>query len=73
MLKFILILLLLYLVFRLALKALRSGLFIRYRGGDPPGGGSVPPSASRRQVEEADYEVIDTQLKDNERADGWHV
>lgn len=67
MLKFILLVLLLFLVFRLVLKALGNGLFIRYKGGDPPAAGSVPPSDSRRQVEEADYEVIDTQLKDDER------
>ncbi len=69
MLKFILLALLLYLVFRLVLKTLGGGLFIRYKGDDSPAGGSVPPSASRRQVEEADYEVIDTQLKDDERSD----
>ncbi|MBM3162113.1 MAG: hypothetical protein FJZ79_02030 [Chlorobi bacterium] len=65
MLKFILLLLLLYLALRLVLKALGNGVFIRYRKG--PQGADSEQYASRPPAEEADYEVIETQLKDNDR------
>jgi hypothetical protein len=64
MLKLILLLLFLYLVLRLVLKAVGAGVVIRrWKGGS----GSEPDrstSSQYRQVEEADYEVLDTQLHD---------
>lgn len=66
MLKFILLVLFLYLALRLVLKAIGAGIFIR-RGRTGPGPEDARSSFStHRQVEEADYEVLDTQLKDDD-------
>lgn len=68
MLKFILLVIALYLLFRLVLNLFGRGFFIRYRTDIHRPGGSVPHRESQKKVIEADYEVIGTQLKDNDPA-----
>jgi len=65
MLKFILLALVLILLVRLVLKLLGRSFFIRYRADLPgKGGGRVSRPDFRTKAEDADYEVIETQLKD---------
>ena len=67
MVKFILFVVISFLVMRMVLRVLRVGVrFFRAEGS----GRSADASASRsagRQIEEADYEVIDSHLNENER------
>ncbi len=66
MLKFILLALLFFLAVRLVLKMFGRGLFIRFPGDRGKSvAGSSPPYV-KRKVEDADYEVIDSQLTDND-------
>lgn len=67
MLKFILLALVLILLVRLVLKLLGRSFFIRYRV-DLPGKGSgrVSRPDFRKKTEDADYEVIGTQLRESD-------
>jgi len=59
MLRFILLAILLYLVIRMVLRFFRQKLF-------SGGGGPVPGPTGRRDAEEADYEVLDSRVKDDD-------
>ncbi len=63
MLKFILLLIVVYLVMRTVVRILRGGLFFINKGSSTQ---SERPSSSKRQIEEADYEVIASNLKNKE-------
>ncbi|ACF42724.1 hypothetical protein [Pelodictyon phaeoclathratiforme] len=63
MLKFILLLIVVYLVMRTVVRILRGGLFFINKGSSTQ---SERPSSSKRQIEEADYEVIASDLKNKE-------
>ncbi|NTU44749.1 MAG: hypothetical protein HGA99_04385 [Chlorobiaceae bacterium] len=66
MLKFILLVIVFYLLFRMVRRLLRGGLFFYY--GVPRHRENFPgSSASPKQIEETDYEVIESHLPDKER------
>jgi len=66
MLKFILLVLLFFLAVRFVLKMFGRGLFIRTVGSRDNSAAGSSPFFIKRKVEEADYEVLDSQLKDND-------
>ncbi|WP_156777996.1 hypothetical protein [Chlorobium ferrooxidans] len=66
MLKFILLVLVFYLLFRMAGRLLRGGLFFYY-GAPRHRENSSGSSASPKRIEETDYEVIESHLPDKER------
>jgi hypothetical protein len=68
MLKFILLVLVFFLLFRMVLALFRRSFFFRYRSDVSRSGGAAPHQDFRKKVEEADYEVIGTQLKENDPA-----
>ncbi len=63
MLKFILLLIVIFLVARTVIRVLRGGLFFISKDSTAK---SEAPSTADRQIEEADYEVIATNLKNKE-------
>ncbi|NTW68362.1 MAG: hypothetical protein HGB23_00760 [Chlorobiaceae bacterium] len=65
MLKFILFVILFYLIVRMVWRLFRRGLFFHYSSRNRENSPGV--SASRKQIEESDYEVIESHLSDNER------
>ncbi|NTV98152.1 MAG: hypothetical protein HGA70_03205 [Chlorobiaceae bacterium] len=70
MLKFILILVVLFLALRLVLRVLGIRVFFS-RGLSSRGSfRKDTPSASGKKVEEADYEVLDSRLSGSNRDDG---
>jgi hypothetical protein len=57
-----------FLVIRTVVRIFRKGLFfIRKGGGSSPGESSRASFSSSRQIEEADYEVIESHLKNKEQ------
>ena len=67
MVKFILFVVISFLVMRMVLRVLRVGVrFFRAEGSGSSEHGSASRSAGRK-IEEADYEVIDSHLNENER------
>ncbi|MEI7694470.1 MAG: hypothetical protein WCI64_02320 [Chlorobium sp.] len=74
MLKFILFFLVLFLVIRLALRLLirlvKGGIFFMSRGGFDASGASSAPHVSKSSLDEAEYEVIESHLRDNKEVKG---
>ncbi|ACD89391.1 MAG: hypothetical protein HGA81_07460 [Chlorobium limicola] len=66
MLKFILLALLLFLAVRFVLKLFGRGLFIHALGQREQSAAGSSPFIGKRKVEETDYEVLDSQMKDND-------
>ncbi len=74
MLKFILFIIVLFLVIRLALRLLvrlvRGVLFFLSRGGFDSTGVASAPHSSKSSLDEAEYEVIESHLHDNKEIKG---
>ena len=62
MLKFIFLFIFFFLVIRTVVRVLRRGLFVIKRGGPGRGERSGESFSSGRNVEEADYEVLESQI-----------
>ncbi|MFZ4525909.1 MAG: hypothetical protein ACOYOE_10260 [Chlorobium sp.] len=71
MLKFILLVIVFSLVMRFAMRIvarlLRGKIFSFYKSGFDRAGNSPPSFSSGEQLEEADFEVIESHLNDKER------
>jgi hypothetical protein len=67
MLKFILFVFVSFLVIRMVLRVLRIGVRFFTTGSARRSGSSTPSFSSGNNIEEADYEVIESNLNDNER------
>jgi hypothetical protein len=67
MLKFILLLIVLFLVMRTVVRVLRSGLFFIGKGSSGHGENASASFSSEQHVEEADYEVIASRLNNKEQ------
>ena len=71
MLKYILLFIFFFLVIRTVVSTLRKGLFfIRKVGGTAHGVNAKASSSSGRQIEETDYEVIESRLQNKEQEGG---
>ncbi len=68
MLKYIILFIFIFLVVRAVVRTVRKGLFfIRKVGGTVRGENAKASSSSGRQIEEADYEVIESRLQNKEQ------
>ncbi len=67
MLKFILLFIFFFLVIRTVVRVLRRGLFVLRRGGPGPAGRSGESFSSGGNVEEADYEVLESHINDKKQ------
>ena len=67
MLKFILLFIFFFLVIRTVVRVLRRGLFVIRRGGGSRVERSGESFSSGRNVEEADYEVLESQINNKKQ------
>jgi hypothetical protein len=67
MLKFILLVIFLFLLTRMVFRLVRRGLFLIKKGGSIHGESSSSSFSSERHIEETDYEVIESRLNNNEQ------
>jgi hypothetical protein len=67
MLKFILLVIVFLLVVRMALRLLKRGLFFLYKDTARRAGHSQGSFSSGKQMEEGEYEVIESHLHDKDR------
>ncbi|NTV05881.1 MAG: hypothetical protein HGA59_05155 [Chlorobiaceae bacterium] len=67
MLKFILLVLFLFLVLRMVLRMLKKGLFFFNKGASSHSESASGSFSSERHIEEADYEVISSRLNNKEQ------
>jgi hypothetical protein len=67
MLKFILLVLFLFLVMRMVVRMLKRGLFFFNKSASSPGENASASFSSERRIEEADYEVISSRLNNKEQ------
>jgi hypothetical protein len=67
MLKFILLVIVLFLVMRVVVRILKGGLFFINKGVPSHSESASRPFSSKPHIEEADYEVIGTRLNNKEQ------
>jgi hypothetical protein len=67
MLKFILLVIVFFLAARMALRLLKNVLFSLNKGSSNQAGYSRSPFSSGQQIEETEYEVIESHLHDKDR------
>jgi hypothetical protein len=67
MLKFILLVIVFFLVIRTLVRMLRGGLFFIRKSGSGHGENTPTSFSSGRHIEEADYEVLESHINDKEQ------